>query len=172
MFWAEAFEYILPKLLPQIARELNQTYGTGAANATSLLTLRAATDICNVATQYCTSDNLQYQSWVHVLCDNKYSHISILQAWSVYGLSHSVSTIWQCVARSPRRMFLLSILFISINMIHFRLRLYGVATLVLNFAVIHSMSACWFTYVGKNVVRFRPDVHCPSIGPSGGDMCS
>ncbi|KAG7449903.1 uncharacterized protein BT62DRAFT_928660 [Guyanagaster necrorhizus] len=26
-------------------------------------------------------------------------------------------------------------------------------------------------YVYKNMVKFRPDVHCPQISPSGGDMC-
>lgn len=31
----------------------------------------------------------------------------------------------------------------------------------------------WFLlHADKNMVKYRPDVHCPHIGPSGGDMCS
>ncbi|KAF9067972.1 hypothetical protein BDP27DRAFT_1267003 [Rhodocollybia butyracea] len=26
-------------------------------------------------------------------------------------------------------------------------------------------------YIHKNMVKFRPEVHCPHIGPTGGDMC-
>ncbi|KAJ3773262.1 hypothetical protein FB446DRAFT_541187 [Lentinula raphanica] len=29
----------------------------------------------------------------------------------------------------------------------------------------------WCRYVHKNMVKYRPDVHCPHIGPTGGDMC-
>ncbi|KIY49529.1 hypothetical protein FISHEDRAFT_26124, partial [Fistulina hepatica ATCC 64428] len=29
----------------------------------------------------------------------------------------------------------------------------------------------WCRYVHKNMVKYRPDVHCDHIGPSGGDMC-
>ncbi|KAJ4490750.1 hypothetical protein J3R30DRAFT_3400017 [Lentinula aciculospora] len=33
------------------------------------------------------------------------------------------------------------------------------------------MNTGWCRYIHKNLVQFRPDVHCPHIGPSGGDMC-
>jgi hypothetical protein len=37
---------------------------------------------------------------------------------------------------------------------------------------IYPFSECSFVCVDKNMVKFRPEVHCPHIGPSGGDMCS
>ncbi|GAW08269.1 secreted protein [Lentinula edodes] len=33
------------------------------------------------------------------------------------------------------------------------------------------MNTGWCRYIHKNLVQFRPDVHCPHIGPTGGDMC-
>ncbi|KAF8832371.1 hypothetical protein HHX47_DHR1001763 [Lentinula edodes] len=30
---------------------------------------------------------------------------------------------------------------------------------------------CWCRYIHKNMVKYRPEVHCPHIGPTGGDMC-
>ncbi|GAA5858784.1 hypothetical protein JCM8547_004986 [Rhodosporidiobolus lusitaniae] len=33
------------------------------------------------------------------------------------------------------------------------------------------LDTTWCRYVHRNMVRFRPDVHCSHIGPSGGDMC-
>ncbi|KAJ3730818.1 hypothetical protein C8R42DRAFT_17556 [Lentinula raphanica] len=29
----------------------------------------------------------------------------------------------------------------------------------------------WCRYIHKNMVKYRPEVHCPHIGPTGGDMC-
>jgi hypothetical protein len=60
--YAEAFKYLLPKLAPQIAKELNLTYDAETTNVTSLLALRAATDICEVSDQYCVGNNTQYES--------------------------------------------------------------------------------------------------------------
>ena len=69
LHFTEAFKYLLPRIAPQIASELNQTYEAGTTNTTSLLALRAATDLCAVHAQYCVGDNVQYQSWVHALDD-------------------------------------------------------------------------------------------------------
>ncbi|KAE9411122.1 hypothetical protein BT96DRAFT_802077, partial [Gymnopus androsaceus JB14] len=33
------------------------------------------------------------------------------------------------------------------------------------------MNTGWCRYVHKNMVKYRPEVHCPHIGPTGGDMC-
>ncbi|KAJ3800613.1 hypothetical protein GGU11DRAFT_676902 [Lentinula aff. detonsa] len=33
------------------------------------------------------------------------------------------------------------------------------------------MNTGWCRYIHKNLVQFRPNIHCPHIGPSGGDMC-
>ncbi|GAA5997227.1 uncharacterized protein JCM10292_000112 [Rhodotorula paludigena] len=33
------------------------------------------------------------------------------------------------------------------------------------------MDTTWCRYIHRNMVPFRPDVHCAHIGPSGGDMC-
>ncbi|GAA5888855.1 hypothetical protein JCM6882_002878 [Rhodosporidiobolus microsporus] len=33
------------------------------------------------------------------------------------------------------------------------------------------LDTTWCRYVHRNMVPFRPDVHCSHIGPSGGDMC-
>ncbi|KAJ3752277.1 hypothetical protein EV360DRAFT_55502 [Lentinula raphanica] len=33
------------------------------------------------------------------------------------------------------------------------------------------MNTGWCRYIHKNLVQYRPDVHCPHIGPTGGDMC-
>ena len=37
---------------------------------------------------------------------------------------------------------------------------------------IYPFNECSFVCADKNMVKFRPEVHCPHIGPSGGDMCS
>ncbi|KAL0564365.1 hypothetical protein V5O48_017683 [Marasmius crinis-equi] len=29
----------------------------------------------------------------------------------------------------------------------------------------------WCRYIHKNMLKFRPDVHCPHVGPTGGGMC-
>ena len=60
--WPEAFAYLLPKLAPQLAKELNLTYEAGTTNTTSLVARRAATDICGVANQHCVGNNTQYES--------------------------------------------------------------------------------------------------------------
>ncbi len=56
----EAFAYLLPKLGPQIATELETEYS--AANLSTLVAHRAAIDICTVSTEFCTGDNQQYSS--------------------------------------------------------------------------------------------------------------
>ncbi|KAJ3750376.1 hypothetical protein DFH05DRAFT_1387170 [Lentinula detonsa] len=33
------------------------------------------------------------------------------------------------------------------------------------------MNTGWCRYIHKNMVKYRPEVHCPHIGPTGGDMC-
>ncbi|GAA5827260.1 hypothetical protein JCM11251_001197 [Rhodosporidiobolus azoricus] len=33
------------------------------------------------------------------------------------------------------------------------------------------LDTTWCRYIHRNMVPFRPDVHCSHIGPSGGDMC-
>ncbi|KAJ3774162.1 hypothetical protein FB446DRAFT_491120 [Lentinula raphanica] len=33
------------------------------------------------------------------------------------------------------------------------------------------MNTGWCRYIHKNLVQYRPDVHCPHIGPTGGNMC-
>ncbi|KAJ3835736.1 hypothetical protein EV361DRAFT_550252 [Lentinula raphanica] len=33
------------------------------------------------------------------------------------------------------------------------------------------MNTGWCRYIHKNLVQYRPDVHCPHIGPTGGSMC-
>ena len=37
--------------------------------------------------------------------------------------------------------------------------------------LIYPFIECSFVCIDKNMVKFRPEVHCPHIGPSGGDMC-
>ncbi|EEB92225.1 hypothetical protein MPER_09297 [Moniliophthora perniciosa FA553] len=32
-------------------------------------------------------------------------------------------------------------------------------------------NTAWCRYIHKNMLKFRPDIHCPHVGPSGGDMC-
>ncbi len=55
-----AFAYLLPRLGPQIAMELDVEYTT--INLLALVAQRAAIDICDVSTEYCTADNQQYPS--------------------------------------------------------------------------------------------------------------
>ncbi|KAJ3934615.1 MAG: hypothetical protein NXY57DRAFT_652788 [Lentinula lateritia] len=33
------------------------------------------------------------------------------------------------------------------------------------------MNTGWCRYIHKNMVKYRPEVHCSHIGPTGGDMC-
>ncbi|KAK7041771.1 hypothetical protein VNI00_009060 [Paramarasmius palmivorus] len=33
------------------------------------------------------------------------------------------------------------------------------------------VNTAWCRYIHKNMLRFRPEIHCPHVGPSGGDMC-
>ncbi|KAI5478205.1 hypothetical protein MNV49_005372 [Pseudohyphozyma bogoriensis] len=60
--WAEAYYYLIPKLAPQIAKELNTTYVPGKSNDTALVAQRAATDVCAVAMEHCVGANVQYSS--------------------------------------------------------------------------------------------------------------
>ncbi|KAK0457111.1 uncharacterized protein EV420DRAFT_1765195 [Desarmillaria tabescens] len=57
----EALAYLIPKLAPQMSKELEQTYT--ASNVTDLVSLQVARDICTVSTKYCTGDNQQYDSY-------------------------------------------------------------------------------------------------------------
>ncbi|KAK0440168.1 hypothetical protein EV421DRAFT_2084099 [Armillaria borealis] len=57
----EALAYIIPKLAPEMSRELNRTYT--ASNVTDLVSLQVARDICTVSEKYCTGDNQQYSSY-------------------------------------------------------------------------------------------------------------
>ncbi|KAI5478199.1 hypothetical protein MNV49_005366 [Pseudohyphozyma bogoriensis] len=60
--WSEAWYYLLPKIVPQIAIELNTTYNATTSNSTALVAERAAIDVCSVAMEYCVGNNTQYTS--------------------------------------------------------------------------------------------------------------
>ena len=62
--WAEAWGYLIPKLLPTIAAQSGQTLNS-TANLTALVATFAAQQICQTSTQYCTGSNQQYDSYVH-----------------------------------------------------------------------------------------------------------
>ncbi|KAF9009841.1 hypothetical protein BDZ89DRAFT_1078300, partial [Hymenopellis radicata] len=95
----EAFAYLLPKLA-------ETEYS--AANLSTLVAQRAAIDICNVSTDYCTGDNQQYSS--HNACMQ-----FMLQ-------DVSFGEIWEAG---------------------------------------QSTTACRYFY--KNMVKFRPEVHCATL---------
>lgn len=60
--WPDAFKYLLPTLVPQIATELGQTYEP-TMNTSLLLAQKVANDVCSVANQYCFGNNTQYASF-------------------------------------------------------------------------------------------------------------
>ncbi|KAE9391129.1 hypothetical protein BT96DRAFT_945593 [Gymnopus androsaceus JB14] len=100
-------------LAPQIAKELNMT----TTNITEIIQLKTATNVCAVSTQYCTSDNQQYEYESH---EARMSFMTEL----LFGET------WQ-----------------------------------------GGMNTGWSRYIHKNMVKYRPEVHCPHVGPNGGDMC-
>lgn len=57
----EALAYLIPKLAPEMSKELNRTYT--ASNVSDLVSLQVARDICTVSEEYCTGDNQQYSSY-------------------------------------------------------------------------------------------------------------
>ncbi|KAI5478206.1 hypothetical protein MNV49_005373 [Pseudohyphozyma bogoriensis] len=59
--WPEAWNYLLPKLGPQLAKEMNMTF-SATSNITALVARRAAIDVCDVAMEYCVGSNVQYSS--------------------------------------------------------------------------------------------------------------
>ncbi|KAK0477124.1 hypothetical protein IW261DRAFT_306345 [Armillaria novae-zelandiae] len=57
----EALAYLIPRLAPEMSKELNRTYT--ASNVSDLVSLQVARDICTVSEKYCTGDNQQYSSY-------------------------------------------------------------------------------------------------------------
>ncbi|KAJ3785158.1 hypothetical protein GGU10DRAFT_269847, partial [Lentinula aff. detonsa] len=110
--WSEFFNYVVPLLSPRIAQELNVTLDEGS-NSTA--TAVAEMDVCQMSTQYCTSENQVYAS--NDACMGFITRIPFGQPWE------------------------------------------------------GGMDNGWCRYVHKNMVKYRPEVHCPHIGPTGGDMC-
>ncbi|KAJ3794180.1 hypothetical protein GGU11DRAFT_811428 [Lentinula aff. detonsa] len=153
--WSEFFNYVVPLLSPRIAQELNVTLDEGSnstatavaeslglmnttytvvngsnigtalpqatnainatLNTTELIRLKTAVDVCQMSTQYCTSENQVYAS--NDACMRFITRIPFGQPWE------------------------------------------------------GGMDNGWCRYVHKNMVKYRPEVHCPHIGPTGGDMC-
>ncbi|KAI5480049.1 hypothetical protein MNV49_002014 [Pseudohyphozyma bogoriensis] len=114
--WPEAWEYIVPRLAPQLAKELNQTYVAGTTNDTALVVERAAIDICQSAMQYCVGENAQYSSNAECV-----AYITEQMPWG---------NVWEGGSDNG-----------------------------------------FCRYINHNLVAYRPDFHCPSLGPSGGQMC-
>ncbi|KAL0566950.1 hypothetical protein V5O48_015048 [Marasmius crinis-equi] len=56
----QAIKYVTPKLAVQMAQELNVTITATTDVVKDIVTRRAAIDICQLETQYCTGDNQQY----------------------------------------------------------------------------------------------------------------
>ncbi|KAF9037888.1 hypothetical protein BDZ89DRAFT_1061460 [Hymenopellis radicata] len=105
----KSFVYVRPALAQQIMKETSLSEST-IDNATAVIAQRAATDVCNAATTYCTGENAQYDSF-----DECYSQLSEMPFES-------------------------------------------------------DLDIC--RYIHKDMVKFRPNVHCPSLSPSGGTTCA
>ncbi|KAF8870368.1 hypothetical protein BD779DRAFT_1632312 [Infundibulicybe gibba] len=107
------FPTILPQLVPRIAAELGKPLDT---DPVTLLTTRAALDICSTHEKFCLGKNRQYNSTAECM--------KFIQTSVPFG------DIWQAGQNT------------------------GICR-----------------YLHKAMVPSRPQVHCPHIGPSGGDMC-
>lgn len=58
--YPQAFNYVLPKLGPHIAKELGVAYN--ATNLRQIVAQRVIIDTCSMALQYCVGNNTQYDS--------------------------------------------------------------------------------------------------------------
>ncbi|TDL18467.1 hypothetical protein BD410DRAFT_793163 [Rickenella mellea] len=107
------FQDILPKFVPVLAKELDLPETTSPA---VLVGKRASFDICSAHEQFCTGENLQYNSTAECVdfIENKIPFGDVWQAGQNTGICR---------------------------------------------------------YFHKAMVSLRPSVHCPHIGPTGGDMC-
>ncbi|KAJ3746211.1 hypothetical protein DFH05DRAFT_922790 [Lentinula detonsa] len=184
--WSEFFNYVVPLLSPRIAQELNVTLDEGSnstatsvaeslglmnttytvvngsnigtalpqatnainatLNTTELIRLKTAVDVCQMSTQYCTSENQVYAS--NDACMGFITQIPFGQPWEG-GMDNG----W---CRYVHKSMYFFVLFL---------------TRELTRQLLIHLPLPWSFCFKLDMVKYRPEVHCPHIGPTGGDMC-